>query len=281
MRWVGMLIGLLTVVAIGLNVVAYTARAFAMRQVPDCDRDSGLGLFDAARIFVIECLCTIFVQLLIPVGWLMRPQAGGHSAQGPLVLVHGWGLNRGCWWLVRRRLLRDGWGPIYTFDYWSFTADIERAAARLREFLETKVEDARGQPLTLIGHSLGGLVIRYYLRRYRAAAVRRIVTLGTPHLGTLFLPLPGPVRQRLSPDSTLLKQLNAADRVPHQFDVIAFASLFDALILPPTNARYPEAFNVQVRDVGHNQLLFSRRIYDLLKENLEAPMRAEGFAAKR
>lgn len=286
MRWFGGLAAVLVVWVLGFNLAAYTARALAMRRLADCDRDDPLGLFAATAAFTLECLSTLLALLSIPIGWLPQvpkppsPQtsnaANPRLLRGPVVLIHGWGLNRGCWWLLRRRLLRDGWGPVYGFNYRSFAADVEAAAAELATLLESLPVAAGGMPVNLIGHSLGGLVIRYYLRRYRAQAVRRAITLGTPHAGTTFLPLIGPVGRRLAPSSPLIVQLNAADRVPQQFDVIAISSQFDALIVPPTHARYPEAFNIQVRDIGHNRLLFSRRIYVLIQENLAAPLRTAG-----
>ncbi len=189
-----------------------------------------------------------------------------------MLLIHGWSLNRGCFWLLRRRLLRDGWSPVCCFDYRSPRLDVEGGAARLRDAVD-QLAHALGahQPVTLIGHSLGGLVARYYARRYPAPTVRRIVTLGTPHGGTALARMRGGAGHKLAPGSQFLNTLNAADRVPHQFDVIAIHSSFDAMILPPHNAEYSVAFNIRVDDVGHNALLFSAKVYALIRENLGAP----------
>ena len=118
-----------------------------------------------------------------------------------------------------------------------------------------------------MGRGLGGFVSRYYVRRYPATNIRRVVTLGTAHQGTM---LPG--TRTLRPGSPFMTMMNAGDRVPQQFDVIAIHSSFDALVLPPANAFYPDAFNIQLHDVGHYTLLFSAKVYGLLAENLDAPM---------
>ena len=123
--------------------------------------------------------------------------------------------------------------------------------------------------MTLIGHSLGGLVIRYYARHFPSPRVRRLLTLGTPHRGTILARRWLPA---LAPGSKLLVALNAADRPPQQFDVITIYSSFDALILPPANAVYDNAFNIQLNNVGHNALLTSKRVYGLIAENLAAPL---------
>jgi triacylglycerol esterase/lipase EstA (alpha/beta hydrolase family) len=258
----------------GLLVVVFTAATYAARawvqHRADTAKNEPIGLIDASRAFVAECVSLAVVLLSIPLGWVL-PRCTAAAAQGPIILVHGWGLNRGCWWLLRRRLRRDGWGPVCAVDYRSINADIEAAARQLRDVVESIDREHPAKPLTLIGHSLGGLVIRCFARRYPAPRVRRIVTIGTPHFGTELARLPSPTHRRLAPGSALLAALNAGDRLPQQFDVIAIHSSFDAMVLPASSAHYPLAFNIQLNDVGHNALLFSAKVYRLLAENLLAP----------
>jgi pimeloyl-ACP methyl ester carboxylesterase len=241
------------------NGYAYARRAGALRSHP-CAADR-LAPVPALWAFVKECTATAFVLLLVPVGVLWPGRCTAPAERGPVVLLHDRNLTWGSLWLLRWRLRRDGWGPVCCLAYGSRTGAIETAARRLHGAVEALAAGAPKTPLTLIGHGLGGLVLRYYARRYPAAAVRRLVTLGTPHAGSL-------LGSRLTP---LLRVLNAGDRVPKQFDVIAFSSTFDACILPPVNAQYPGAFNVVVPDVGHHMLLFSSKVYALLRENLAAP----------
>lgn len=256
---------------LGLNLWAYAQRLSHLRRVA-CDAPEPLALLNAAWAFVGECAATAAVVLLIPMGWLLPHSRSGSGTHGPIVLVHGWGLNRSCLLWLRRRLVRDGWSPVCCFDYQAWAADVDGAAQHLRRLIEQLGASVPRQSLTLIGHGLGGLVLRYYARRYPAPMVRRIVTLGTPHFGTaLASRWWGTAARTLSPGSEFLRTLNAADRVPRQFDVIAISSTFDALVLPPDNARYPEAFNIQLDRVGHYALLFSPKVYRLIVENLATP----------
>ncbi len=41
-----------------------------------------------------------------------------------------------------------------------------------------------GEPITLVGHSAGGVVARMTLVRHRPASVHRLITIAAPHLGT-------------------------------------------------------------------------------------------------
>jgi len=255
--------------AVLFNAALYSWRATLLGKRAAYFPDEGLGLVEATRAFVTECAALAAVLLLIPIGWVL-PMRSGTNGRGPIILVHGWGLNRGALWLLRHRLRRAGWGPVYSFTYPSFRADVERAAVRLHGFIERLTNQ---QSLTLIGHSLGGLVLRHCAHHCPVPTVRRIITLGTPHSGTLLARVPGPTTGRLAPGSTFLDSLNTADPVPERCDAIALYSTFDAMILPPSNAQYPGAFNIQINDVGHNALLFSSKVYRLLAENLAAPLR--------
>jgi triacylglycerol lipase len=264
---------LCALVIVGVNAGVYFYRGAMLRSGTGCEGAEPLGMVTAVRAFTQECAALAAVFVLIPLGWLMPRERPGAATRGPIILIHGWGLNRGCFWWLRRRLLRDGWGPVSCLEYPSRSANVERIAEQLRAVVERTAAAAKGQPVTLIGHGLGGLVIRYHLRRYPAPAVRRVVTLGTPHFGTTLATHLGAAGRQAGPESPLLKTLNAADHIPQQFDIIAIHSTFDAMVLPPGNAEYRGAFNIQLNDVGHFALLFSPKVYRLLEENLGAPLR--------
>ena len=256
-----------------VNGVLYSIRARVLRRVAPCDAAERLGLIDAAWAFAQECGALAAALLLLPAACCTSPCGAGSGTRGTIILVHGWALNPGSLWLLRRRLLRDGWSPVCYLAYPSLRVDVELAARRLRDLLARLAADPTHHgPVMLVGHCLGGLVVRCCARRYPVPQVRRLVTLGTPHQGTQLARIGGPWA-RLAPDSKLLRTLNAADHLPQQFDVVAIHSTFDAVILPPANARYAGAFNVQLNNVGHHALLFSSKVYQLLGENLAAPLR--------
>ncbi|HKJ77440.1 MAG TPA: alpha/beta fold hydrolase [Gammaproteobacteria bacterium] len=96
-----------------------------------------------------------------------------------MVLVHGlWmtGLEMG---LLRRRLGRCGLTP-YRFRYPSLGDTVAGNAARLDAFVKT----LREPQVHLVGHSLGGLVIRRLFQDFPEQPPGRVVTLGTPHTGS-------------------------------------------------------------------------------------------------
>ena len=264
MHILGGIAAVLGVFVLLLNGGLYAWRAFILRRVKSCEQDETFGMLHTGAAFLEDCAALAASIGLIPAGWFMTACAEHSGTRGGVVLLHDWGLNRGALWWLRRRLLRAGWTPICCTAYNAFSGDIAAAADRLRDSIETIA------PAVVIGHGVGGLVARYFARHHPSTSVRRIVTLGTPHRGTLLSP-PGGLRQ-LAPDSPLLRDMTTGDHVPQEFDVIAIQSRFDATILPPMNAEYPRAFNIRVSGVGHYALLFSPKVYRLLIENLEAPL---------
>jgi pimeloyl-ACP methyl ester carboxylesterase len=273
-------LAVLALAAVFVNAGLYVLRGDALRRLPAYQPPARLGLLDAGAAFLKESLALAALVLLVPLGCCMRRRLDGSGKRGPVLLVPGWCLNRGslCW--LRWRLRRDGWSPVVCLAEYNGSADFEAAAARLDAEVDSLALPAE-RPATIIGHGLGGLVAREYARRTASGPVRRLVTLGTPHTGTQLarhLPL---LRDKLAPTAPPMRRLRSADRVPERYDVVAIHSMFDAVVLPPSAATYPRAFNIQINGVGHNALLFSSKVYDLLAENLQAPLaeQARGGAA--
>ncbi len=254
-----------------VNLALYAWRRRLLRRAAQCNLLEPLSRARAAFGFARECAAVAALLPCAVCGWLMPQWGTGSGARGPVLLVHGWGTNRGVLWLLRRRLLRDGWTPVHCLEPAVPGMDIVAAARAVRAALDQLAAVRRG-PITLIGHGVGGLVLRYCLRRYPAPHVRRVVTLGTPHFGTVVARALGSRGATVVPESPLLRRLKAGDRVPAQFDTIAIHSTFDATVLPLEYALYPGAFNAQFDDVGHFTLLWSRKVYRVLAENLGAPL---------
>ena len=120
-----------------------------------------------------------------------------------IVLVPGYLMNDGCMWILRWRLVRDGF-TVRVFEPVDKMSSIDNQA---RRFDATINGDAS---LTLIGHSMGGLVCRQYVAKYSHGRqnVQRLITLGTPHRGTrLWLAGIGAVVRDMRLGSPFLTQL--------------------------------------------------------------------------
>ncbi len=144
-----------------------------------------------------------------------------------------------------------------------------RPVAHLIDELDAQVEG----PTVLIGHSLGGLVSRVFAQGVGADRVRGIITLGTPHRGTptaLIGVLMGFGLMRSSiyellPYSRLVRSLP-----PPAVPLVSVYSRAD-VVCPHWCSRLPEGqgANLELRGIGHTELLSHPRVSALLHAQLE------------
>ncbi|HTY70815.1 MAG TPA: alpha/beta fold hydrolase [Actinomycetes bacterium] len=187
------------------------------------------------------------------------------AAGTPIVLVHGIVDNRSIFTLLRRALRRRGFRHVHNFEYGVLATDLRAVAEELGTYVEQVCEERGAEQVHLIGHSLGGIVARYYVQRLGGdKRVHTVVTLGSPHGGTLPARLvPHPLLRSLRPGSDIIKELaQPAPGIRTRF--VCFWSDHDPIVVPRASARleHPdlEAKNVLVRGVGHSSLLVDGRV---------------------
>ena len=185
------------------------------------------------------------------------PQAGI-----PIVLVHGYFANRGYFARLATALEAAGAGPVFAPNFTSTFATIERFADELHAEVE-RIAAATGQGrVILVCHSMGGLAARCYLCRHGARRVARLVTIASPHAGTLLARFAsGPNARQMRRGSAFLRELCAreAERAP-MCGVTSIYSPHDNLVVPQDTCRLPWARNVALPGHGHVAILLSREL---------------------
>ena len=187
------------------------------------------------------------------------------AAGTPILLVHGLVDNRSVFTLLRRTLRRRGFGRVQTVNYSPFTQDVRTAAERLARLVEKTCEETGYERVHVVGHSLGGVIARYYVQRMGGdARVHTLCTLGSPHAGTWAAHLlPNRLVRQLRPGSDVMQEL-AAPVASCRTRFVAFWSDLDQLIVPKASARidHPDLTvrNVQLRGVGHMSLPIDGRV---------------------
>jgi triacylglycerol esterase/lipase EstA (alpha/beta hydrolase family) len=194
-----------------------------------------------------------------PAGFLPLPGACTRGPR-PVIVLHGYAQNRANFLPLAWRMRRAGLGPIFGFEYW--TLGRTAAAARQLGWFVDEVRAATGAAeVDLVGHSMGGVVGRYYLSMLGGdAAVHRLITIGTPHSGTEIskISLGHPTRE-LTLGAPLLARLAAAPAPAHA-QVTVIWSRGDALVPGARQLAYPSAEVLTFPDLGHVGLLASRRV---------------------
>jgi pimeloyl-ACP methyl ester carboxylesterase len=185
--------------------------------------------------------------------WLLRDPAPAPAAV-PVLLLHGVLCNAGVWFGPRRHLLQRGVGPVYALSYGPPFASIDAFAQQVAAKIDEILRATGARQVALVGHSMGGLVARAYLRDHGAAKVRLLLTVGTPHHGSMHACLfPGACLAQLRPGNPWLTALNAAPLPDCR--VVSLWSRHDSMVAPQENARLDGAVEVVIHGVGHNALL--------------------------
>jgi pimeloyl-ACP methyl ester carboxylesterase len=100
-----------------------------------------------------------------------------------VVLLHGIKRTSACMRKFEKHLQTQGY-ITRNVDYPSTRYPIERLAKIVAAEVEDAAQSNRGGRIHLVGHSMGGLVIRAMLKSYRPSNLGRVVMVGTPNNGS-------------------------------------------------------------------------------------------------
>jgi triacylglycerol lipase len=193
----------------------------------------------------------------------------------PVLLVHGIWKSGATFGRMSRYLRKRGF-DVRAIDL--VPSDGSAGLAKLGEQIAAHVEATlpAGAPLDLVGFSMGGVVSRYYVQRLGGAErVRRLVTVSSPHHGTVAAYLsrnPGGAEMR--PGSAFLQDLNGDLGALSRVDVTSIWTPLDLMILPPESSRLPVGREVLVGAPVHGLMLHDPRALRAVAAALSAPLSA-------
>lgn len=198
--------------------------------------------------------------------WMGGDRLRRAGARPPLLLVHGYACSRGAWWGLRRRLEAAGW-QVATLNLEPPLADIDDYAAAIARRIDAVLAETGAARVILVGHSMGGLAARAYLRQFGGMRVQRLLTLGTPHAGSQLARFGmGRNARQMEPGSAWLQAL-ALNGLP--VETVSLYSRHDNYVVPQDSMALPAATRLTVDGVGHLAMLFSPRVAAALLGALE------------
>jgi triacylglycerol esterase/lipase EstA (alpha/beta hydrolase family) len=232
--------------------------------------EARLGFLAILRLFFAEVWAVASSWPLMVLHRLLIREPEPAPAKRPVILVHGVLVNDGVWLSLRRFLLRHGVAPVYTLNYGPPLEGIEWFAQQLHARIE-KVRTATGaERVVLVAQSMGGLVVRAYLRRFGNARVALLVTIGTPHHGSMLAySFPGTCLAQMHPDNAWLVELNRNEAAPAPVPITSIWSRHDSMVLPQASSVLACADNIALTGVAHNALVSDDRVLQLVVEEIE------------
>jgi hypothetical protein len=214
------------------------------------------------RVVAREWAVGMALSAARPIGFLGLP-VSVRKPRGPrpIIVVHGYFMNRASFLPLAHRLTCAGLGPITGFEYWTL-GKTASAARRLGAYVDKVCAATGADEVDLIGHSMGGMVGRYFVSlRGGGEHVRNLITIGSPHGGTDVSGFGfGRPHRELYPGSSLLDRLESAP-VPPKTRITSIWSRSDALV-PAVAADMRGVEQIVFDDLGHLSLLASRRVAD-------------------
>ncbi len=182
-----------------------------------------------------------------------------HPVALPVLLIHGYGCNSGYWYPLSKKLLHAGITH-HAIDMEPVLGSIDDYIPQVRQAIVRLCDETGSDRIIILAHSMGGLVARAYLKAHKNSHIARIITLGTPHHGTVLADCAVGVNS---------KQMRRLGRFPHgksinwlmtlaQSEKYAACGLFtsiyslhDNIIAPQLSCALPGAINIPIQRVGH------------------------------
>ncbi len=199
--------------------------------------------------------------LVIPLEALWMPADRLDRGGRVVLLVHGYGCSRGVFWLLRRRLEAAGC-TVASVSLFPPFISLGRMVPQLGERIEAVCRESGARRLTLVGHSMGGLVCRSYLARHGNDKVQALITLATPNAGSELARYGiGQNAREMEPDSLWLRDMQGEKTgVP----TIALRNPADNYVMPQDNQQLPGAHNADLPPVGHLAMLYHPAVGDVI-----------------
>ena len=184
----------------------------------------------------------------------------------PVLLIHGFLGTRGSMYMLESRLVDDGF-CVFSFNLGTFNSrDIRRSAFLIHRKIERMLAQTEWDTIDIIGHSMGGLIGLYYVKKLGGhRRVRKLIMMGTPLKGTwaalpgvLMLGLWSTSSWQLLPRSRFLDELKQG-LVSQTVEITTVAAARD-WVCPLKSTRMGGAQSVTV-PMGHSSLVVSAEVY--------------------
>jgi triacylglycerol esterase/lipase EstA (alpha/beta hydrolase family) len=267
--WRALLVGLgsVALVRLAINLNNFLLSTLAASPTPPAYR---LDWPARLRLFAEEFGCSMLVTSWHAPRGRAAMRVHPDSAHPPVLLVHGYGCNSGYWhWLVplldAARISHAG------VDLEPVGGDIDDFADQVEQRVRALCAATGAGRVAIVGHSMGGIVARAWMRRHGTARVARVITLGSPHHGTALAKYgPGANAVQMRIGSPWLQALADGETAAVRALVTSIWTHQDNIVAPQTTSALPGARNLEFGGVGHVALGRNPRVLAAVMRELDA-----------
>ncbi len=188
----------------------------------------------------------------------------------PVLLVHGYFCNRALWRPLAKRLAERG-HPVGSVNLEPVFGSIDDYTPIVAAGIERLRASSGADRVALVGHSMGGLAARAALRQVGTEQVAGLVTLGTPHRGTLSARRAlGRNAAQMRLGSEWLRALAAAEPDEGYPNVTVILTHQDNIVVPAQPQSLPGAQTIAFAGVGHVELVYAASVHQAVCTALDA-----------
>jgi pimeloyl-ACP methyl ester carboxylesterase len=186
----------------------------------------------------------------------------------PVLLVHGYLCNHRLWDDIAPRLQAQG-HTVLAINLEPLFVSIDHYAAHIEKSVQQLLQHSGQTQVALVGHSMGGLAIRAWMRQHGSERVSRVLTLGTPHAGTKAAKkATTPNGRQMLFDSAWLQGL-AESETPDRRALIRIAlTPQDNIVFPQRAQVLPGVEPVVFDAIGHVQMVSTPAVMDWVATQL-------------
>lgn len=189
------------------------------------------------------------------------------SDRSPVLLLHGYGASAG-YWAHLAPLLDAAAISHASLDLVPAVAAIDAYVPLVEDAVARLCAATGATRVTVVAHSMGGLVARAWMRAHGTRRLARLVTLGTPHHGTALARFGlGANAAQMRGDtgaidgaSPWLRALAAGEDAATRVRITSLYTHHDNIVSPQRSCQLPGARNIGFKGVGHVALGSDARV---------------------
>ena len=253
-----------------------------------------IGWWSACRLFASE-----FKATMLSSSWTMPFHAFSRRLASqpdglPVLLIHGYGCNSG-YWHPMSKVLSKANITHYAIDMEPIIGGIDEYAPVIQRAIQRMCRETGHNKVILIGHSMGGLAARAYLRACGSSHVAKVITLGTPHHGTGLAhfgiglnteQMRWTVTEQEGIASEWLRELATSETDEIYRLIVSIYSHHDNIISPQTSSHLAGAKNLEFHAIGHvalalDPVIQAQVIREIRSVAAHTPIKARKSAASQ